>query len=274
MGDSYGWLYSRIRVKTFSDMDPCDDIDQWTVWIPDLSLADPVHSEISALCVTDTLRVAVCFGLRAAHLSAVHDVPAASLHDRSLVLEPHLCGHRARTGSVLRFDTRLNAKGSAQVLFESGPRNDNTGPANRANPQPRSSVVFVQPIHTVQQLVVGYMDGRLGTYDLRFPRPIAQYAVTYAGNPFSLSWNGRLMSITLDPSERFLFAAGADHRVTLALALANRTAVNGDASRNPPTMRFATDFSALQVVDADDGPGQVLWANGESEVWRWRLSLE
>jgi WD repeat-containing protein 21A len=104
----------------------------------------------------------------------------------------------------------------------------------------------------------------------------------------------RSQGITLDPSERFLFAAGADHRLR-AWALdsgapvassaspspspspyapsTSRTAVDGDSSRNPFTMRFATDFSALQVVDADDGPGQVLWASGGSEVWRWRLGV-
>ncbi|KAJ7367188.1 hypothetical protein DFH08DRAFT_836765 [Mycena albidolilacea] len=340
MGDSYGWLYSRTRTETSSEMDPCDDIEQLEAWIPDLSLA--VHSEISALCTTETLRVGVCFGpvtkicvqdvgvpgrTQLLHLSAVHDVRAASLQGRALVLgaadnvvfladldasdhtavrmlptrsdvftvaqHENLIYAGTRAGNVLRFDTRLNAKGSAQVLFESGPRNDNTGSFNRANPQPRSSVVFVQPIHAVQQLVVGYMDGRLGTYDLRFPRPTAQYAVTYAGNPSSLSCNGRL-GITLDPSERFLFAAGADHRLR-AWALdsgapvassaspspspspyapsTSRTAVDGDSSHNPFTMRFATDFSALQVVDADDGPGQVLWASGGSEVWRWRLGV-
>jgi hypothetical protein len=35
----------------------------------------------------------------------------------------------------------------------------------------------------------------------------------------------RSQGITLDPSERFLFAAGADHRVTLALALAKSICV-------------------------------------------------
>jgi hypothetical protein len=34
----------------------------------------------------------------------------------------------------------------------------------------------------------------------------------------------------------------------------SRTAVDGDSLRNPFTMRFATDLSALQVGDADDGP--------------------
>ncbi|KAJ7818517.1 hypothetical protein B0H14DRAFT_2839204 [Mycena olivaceomarginata] len=250
MGDSYGWLYSRTRVKTFSDMDPCDDIDQWADWIPDLSVHSEVHTfglfsfstyiwkpDLRPLCDRYALRRSVLRPVtnicvqdievpgrtQLLHLSAVHDVPATSLHDCSLVLEPHLCGHRARTGSVLRFDTRLNAKGSAL---------------------PRSSVVF--------QLVVGYMDGRLGTYDLRFPRPIAQYAVTYAGNPFSLSWNGRLASSVTDTRAPRSIPPSAS------------------SSRPAQTTAF---FGAPQVVDADDGPGKVLWASGGSEVWRWRLGV-
>ncbi|KAJ7244980.1 hypothetical protein B0H12DRAFT_1235921 [Mycena haematopus] len=195
-----------------------------------------------------------------------------------------------RAGAVLRFDIRVNTK-SAQVLVESGPRNDNTRPTHRMGPKQRSSVVFVEPVHGGEQLVLGYMDGRLGTYDLRFARPTAQPVVTYVGHPSSLSCNGRL-GIALDPFERFLFAAGADHRLR-AWALDSGAPVvpsasltapppssssypppeNGDAPRNPFATPFTTPFSSLQVVDEDDGPGQVLWASGGSEVWRWRLGV-
>ncbi|KAF7348378.1 hypothetical protein MSAN_01791800 [Mycena sanguinolenta] len=322
LGDAHGWLYSRVASLS-SDLDSCDDMDRWTAWTPELSLAP--HSEISALCTTSTRCVAVCFDVstkicvqdaevpdrtQLLHLPTVRDVRAASLQGRALVLgaadkavlitdldasnnavrmlptrsdvftvahQENLIYAGTRAGTVLRFDTRVNNSKGAQVLFESG------GVAGR------SSAVFAQPIHGGEQLVLGYMDGRLGTYDLRFARPAAQPVVTYAGHPSSLSCSGRL-GLALDPSERFLFAAGADHRLR-AWALNSGAPVvpptgsgspppsplpdNGDALHkiNPFATLFTTPFVSLQVVDADDGPGQVLWACGGSEVWCWRLGL-
>ncbi|KAJ7784313.1 hypothetical protein B0H16DRAFT_1492046 [Mycena metata] len=223
-----------------------------------------------------------------------------------------------RAGGVLRFDTRdTNAK-CAQLLFESGPdpgtpsntskvnapqvrrlvnapRNANTD----GSPPERSSIVFVQPTHGGQALVVGCMDGRLATYDLRFVRPTAPPTVSYSGQPSALSHSGRL-GIALDPAERFLFAAGADHRLR-AWALNSGAPVvppsaptpssqSSDAassnsyihpstsnappqSRNPFATRFIAPLSALQVVEAEDGPGTVMWAGGGGEVWRWRLGV-
>ncbi|KAF7364976.1 hypothetical protein MVEN_00368500 [Mycena venus] len=260
------------------------------------------------------------------HLSTVRDVRAASLQGRALVLgaaenavlltdldgsgegtvrmlptrsdvftvaqQENLVYAGARAGTVLRFDTRVHAKGG-QVLFESGPGNEKRGPAlNTTSPRQRSSAVFVQPTHGGQRLVVGYMDGRLGTYDLRFARLTGPPIVTCAGHPSSLSHSGRL-GIALDPAERFLFAAGADHRLR-AWALDSGTPVVGAASPspdpsdaythppdsdahppscNPFTMHFTKPLSVLQVVDDDDGAGQVLWASGGSQVWRWQLGV-
>ncbi|KAF8132183.1 hypothetical protein K438DRAFT_830212 [Mycena galopus ATCC 62051] len=344
LGDSRGWLYRRARAQQ-RDVDPGEDMDHWTEWTPELSLA--VLSEISALCTTNTRCVAVCFGsttkicvqdaevpgrTQLLHLSAVRDVRAASLQGRALVLgaadnavlladldasdntalrmlptrsdvftvaqQETLIYAGTRAGSVLRFDTRLSAKGAAQVLFQSGPGNDNSLVDPVTQRTGRSSVVFVRPMRSQpQQVVIGYMDGRMGAYDLRFARPTAGPVVSYAGNPSSLSCNGRL-GITLDPSERFLFAAGADHRLR-AWALDSGAPVgpsagplpasstsssrsehpnipprrNESGNRNPFAQPFATPFTALQVVDADDGPGQVLWAGGGSEVWHWRLRV-
>jgi hypothetical protein len=64
-----------------------------------------------------------------------------------------------RTGAMLRFDTRTT-KSKAQVLFESGAGNGNTGLGVNPGIQ-QSSTVFVQPTHGGQALVVGYMDGRV-----------------------------------------------------------------------------------------------------------------
>ncbi|KAJ6508460.1 hypothetical protein C8R45DRAFT_967513 [Mycena sanguinolenta] len=324
LGDAHGWLHSRVHNDTPSS--DVEDMDRWTPWTPELSLAP--HSEISALCTTNTRCVAVCFDVttkicvqdaavpdrtQLLHLSTVRDVRAASLQDRALVLgaadkavlitdldasnnavrmlparsDVFAVAHQGtliyagtRAGTVLRFDTRVNNSKGTQVLFESG----------RA--AGRSSAVFVQPTHGGEQLVLGYMDGRLGSYDLRFARPGAQPVVSYAGHPSSLSYNGRL-GLALDPDERFLFAAGADHRLR-AWALDSGAPVvpptpppsspssypapeNGtNTSRkviNPFATLFTTPFASLQVVDADDGPGQVLWAGGGSEVWCWRLGL-
>ncbi|KAK7048575.1 hypothetical protein R3P38DRAFT_2505195 [Favolaschia claudopus] len=332
-GDTSGWLYSRavrstIDMPSRSQNSPEEsDTDRgWTEWTPELSLAP--HSEISALCTTDTCCVAVCFGpttkicvqdaevpgrTQLLHLSSVRDVRAASLKRRTLVLgaadkvvhladldrsdstavrmfptrsdvftvaqQENFVYAGTRAGTVLRFDTRINnAKMAGQVLFESGR-------LPTASDSSRSSAVFVHPIHGGQSLVAGYMDGRFGTYDLRFLRPMARPSVTYAGQTsshghcYSAQWQ---QGITLDPSEHFLFAAGLDHRIRawdvdsgelVSLDVSSSQSSPGFRSPNLFAMKFATHFSALQIVDAEDGPEQILWASGGSEVWSWRLGV-
>ncbi|KAJ6585249.1 hypothetical protein B0H19DRAFT_1108914 [Mycena capillaripes] len=338
MGDELGWLYSRARAESspshYGDAEDNDLNDGWTEWSPELCLAP--QSEISALCTTSTRCVAVCFGpatkicvqeteepdrTSLLHLAVVHDVRAASLQGRALVLgaarqavlipdldvsstvrmlptrtdvfsvaqQENLVYAGTRAGTVLRFDTRTN-KSSAQVMFESG-GNDNTGPgANTSSSKSqRSSVVFVQPTHQGQALVVGCTDGRLATYDLRFVRPAAAPVVSYAGQPSAVSYSGRL-GLALDPEERFLFAAGPDARlrawaldsgaplVPPALASSEQPVdlyahpPSSNAQCNPFATPFVAPLSALQVVD-DDRSGAVLWASGGGEVWRWRLGL-
>ncbi|KAJ7816113.1 hypothetical protein B0H13DRAFT_2137165 [Mycena leptocephala] len=266
---------------------------------------------------SDDLRTALL------NLPAVTDVRAASLHGRTLVLgaarnavllpdldasttavrllptrtdvfavaqQENLVYAGTRTGAMLRFDTRTT-KSKAQVLFESGAGNGNTGLGVNPGIQ-RSSTVFVQPTHGGQALVVGYMDGRLATYDLRFVRPAAPPVVTYSGNPSALLYNGRL-GITLDPAERFLFAAGADcrlrawsldsgapvkpHALNSSLNSNSASSFNSappsQTSRNPFIKVFPAPLAALQVVNDDGEPAPMLWAGGGGEMWHWRLGV-
>ncbi|KAJ7819823.1 hypothetical protein B0H13DRAFT_2682440 [Mycena leptocephala] len=196
-----------------------------------------------------------------------------------------------RTGAMLRFDTRTT-KSKAQVLFESGAGNGNTGLGVNPGIQ-RSSTVFVQPTHGGQALVMGYMDGRLATYDLRFVRPAAPPVVTYSGNPSALLHNGHL-GITLDPTERFLFAAGEDCRLRvwsldsgapvkphalklklelkLCILFQFRSTLT-DVVCNPFVKVFPAPLATLQVVNDDNGPAPMLWAGGGGEMWHWRLGV-
>ncbi|KAJ7816116.1 hypothetical protein B0H13DRAFT_2683553 [Mycena leptocephala] len=195
-----------------------------------------------------------------------------------------------RTGAMLCFDTRTT-KSKAQVLFESGAGNGNTGLGVNPGIQ-QSSTVFVQPTHGGQALVVGYMDGRLATYDLRFVRPAAPPVVTYSGNPSALLHNGHL-GITLDPAERFLFAAGEDcrlrvwsldsgapvkpHALNSSLNSNSASSFNSappsQTSCNPFVKVFPAPLATLQVVNDDNGPAPMLWAGGGGEMWHWRLGV-
>ncbi|KAJ7486128.1 hypothetical protein B0H11DRAFT_2192519 [Mycena galericulata] len=192
-----------------------------------------------------------------------------------------------RAGAVLRFDTRVKtsaggkAHGHAQTICESGA--GWPGPDAHASGS-RSTVVFVHPTREGRELVVGFMDGRLGTYDLRFVRPAAPPAVVYAGHVGAVAPR---LGIALDPDERLLFAAGADCRVRAwALgsgapvvppsAVAHSDSSHGTDSeatqRNPFTARLAAPLAALQVVEDGPGPG-VLWGGGGGELRRWRLGV-
>ncbi|KAJ7128220.1 hypothetical protein C8R43DRAFT_694937 [Mycena crocata] len=349
LGDARGWLYSRSSPSSSSsDWEHPEggqhsahedaDEERWTPWTAELCLHP--ESEISALCITGTRCVAVCFGPATKicvqdgdvpgrtyllSLSAVRDVRAASLQGSALVLgaarkavllsdidaappvrtldtgsdvfavaqRETLVYAGTRAGGVLRFDTRVNTnnKMHPETLCEAT-TSWNTG--STRNGAARSSVVFLQPIREGRELVVAYMDGRLGTFDLRFVRAGATPVVSYAGHVNSVSHR---LGIALDPDERFVFAAGEDHRLRgwdlgngAPLVPPNATTRPSahhpprmslyDSTRNdkltyPPRNPFATRFkaplTALQIVDA--GPGMALWAGGADEVWRWRLGV-
>ncbi|KAJ7433033.1 hypothetical protein B0H11DRAFT_2209098 [Mycena galericulata] len=200
-----------------------------------------------------------------------------------------------RAGAVLRFDTRIKTgaggktHGHAQTICESAAGWPGHASSDAQASGSRSTVVFVHPTREGRELVVGFMDGRLGTYDLRFVRPAAPPAVVYAGHVGAVAPR---LGITLDPHERLLFAAGADCRVR-AWALGSGAPVvppRSDSSshftsaphshdtdpeaaqRNPFTARLEAPLAALQVVEDGPGPG-VLWGGGGGELRRWRLGV-
>ncbi|KAJ6584153.1 hypothetical protein DFH09DRAFT_1144389 [Mycena vulgaris] len=329
LGDPRGWVYSRTSTSS-SD----DDEAEWTPWMAELCLHP--DSEISALCTSGARCVAVCFGpatkicvqdagvpgrICLLSLSAVRDVRDASLQGNSLVLgaarkavllsdidaappvrtldtggsdvfavaqHGPLIYAGTRAGSALLFDTRLpSAKCTSQLLLD-------------APTSARSSIVSLHPMQSASALLVACADGRLASYDLRFARAGAAPAVTYAGNVGAV---GARLGLTLDSTERVLFAAGADCRLRAwavgsgapihawdeavsartgnasasrtGNASASRTA-NASASRGANAARrdpgpfaacFGAPLAALQVVDG------VLWAGGGGEVGRWRLGV-
>ncbi|KAJ7451581.1 hypothetical protein FB451DRAFT_1566104 [Mycena latifolia] len=331
---------STSSLTSSSEEGEAEDEEEWTPWAPELCLhpASEISALCTAgsrcvavcfgpatkICVQD---VGVPGRTYLLSLSAVRDVRAASLQDNALVLgaartavlladidaatvrtldtggsdvfavaqQGPLIYAGTRAGTAHRFDARLPSKHAHALLplDTSFNTSNSTSSSVRA---PASSIVAVHPTRVGTLLVVARADGRLASYDLRFPR---EPAVTYVGHVGALAGGARL-GVALDPTERVLFAAGADRRLRAwavgsgvpvhdtsvystrdapsagwrahdASNTAGSSSAHADPARSPFAARFPAPLSALQAVDADGGTE--LWAGGGGEVWSWRLGV-
>ncbi|KAJ7781709.1 hypothetical protein DFH07DRAFT_1055325 [Mycena maculata] len=313
IGDARGWVYSRALRPSHDECGWDDEYgSRWADWTPELCLHP--DSEVTSLLATPTRLVGVCFGPatkigvqdagapgRTALLSltSVRDVRAASLQGGALVLGaaraaillPDLDAAAARVrtlatgsdvfavaqcetliyagtraGAALRFDTRVRATAKPHSICDSA-----------QNQNGRSTAAFVRPTRGGRELVVGFTDGRLGSYDLRFVRPAAPPIVVYGGHVGGV---GERLGTTLDPDERFLFAAGADRRLRAWALGSGAPVVPSPPSSSPSShasttehqggpfaARFPAPLAALHVT------ADALWAGGGGAVWRWRMGV-
>ncbi|KAJ7643923.1 hypothetical protein FB45DRAFT_1114392, partial [Roridomyces roridus] len=178
-----------------------------------------------------------------------------------------------RSGTVLRFDsrTKTDRTAHAQVICDSvlGWGSDPQAHA------PLSSASFVRPLSDGASIVVGFMDGRLASYDLRFLRRSAPPTVVYASLPPgpSTSPPPLPLGVSLDPAERFVFSARRD-------GFLRGWALHNGRPLEPPdtntgdglfTTCFASPPTALCVIE--EGGSVALWAAGDDQVSRWTLCV-
>ncbi|KAJ7069577.1 hypothetical protein C8F01DRAFT_1245776 [Mycena amicta] len=309
LGDTGGWLYSRESIDDSQEWTP------WTAEFclapnSEISALCTTHTPTGPRCV------AVCFGpktkicvqdapdrMSLLSLSTVHDVRSASLTGPSLVLgaargvayladldasgsvrnlptgsdvfsvaqHESLVYAGTRGGAVLRFDIRIpTTKPASHILTEStAPWEVSASPPQRT----ASTASLVHPTNDGLSLVVSFMDGRLGTLDTRFVRPHSRPALVYAGHVGSVSMR---LGTAVDPSERFLFAAGGDCRLR-GWALDTGIPLLPNSNANSPFAKstcFADPLIALQFGENDEEPLPVLWgAEAGGALWRWRLGV-
>ncbi|KAF9645783.1 hypothetical protein BDM02DRAFT_408804 [Thelephora ganbajun] len=157
--------------------------------------------------------------------------------------EPNLVYTGARSGTIMRWDTRTWSHNQKPFL---------------SNRYKSTSITHLRTIGQ-DQLLVGSMDGRLELFDLR--SPLESTPVTsFLGHVNSYS---QKLPFAVDPSERFIFAAGQD-KVIRAWSVLNGQllygpdveAVTGKDVRLLNT-RFEEDVSDMQIVE--DGCGLHFW---------------
>ncbi|KAF7299690.1 hypothetical protein HMN09_00974500 [Mycena chlorophos] len=312
LGDTGGWLYSRTAIA-YPGSENTIEWMPWTAEFClapncEVSAICTTSTPSGTRCVAASFgpKTKICIQdadaaerMSLLSLSTIYDVRCASLFRSSLLLgaargvaylsdletsssvrhlptegdvfavaqKDTLVYAGTRNGSILRFDTRLAAtsKPAGQLVTESivswASRNQ-TAPASTAN--------FVHPMQDGCSLVVGYMDGRLGMMDTRFLRPQASPVVVYSGHVGSVSTR---LGITLDPTETFLFAGGADCRLRgWSVRTGTRLLAPSRGSPFSDTTTFSTPLLALEFEDGEDLL-PVLWTveGGVGAVWRWRL---
>ncbi|KAF8442878.1 hypothetical protein L210DRAFT_3396811, partial [Boletus edulis BED1] len=297
-GDTLGWVYSSV-VDT--DHQGSDDTDPWQRQYYLSSEAPSL--QVSSIAVSPTTCVATSFGpesrilyipldspVQGIHVSKVasriaHDVWTSDLHGARLVLGANkqaaviediaVCTslHRLptqsdvfalaqseniiytglRNGGIIRFDARVQAS-QGYPLFDS-------------TSQRSSSVIGLKLLHD-HRLLVSFIDGRISTFDLRFP--VRTPSMDFTGN-FN-SYTNRLPVVT-DPHENFIFAAGQDNRIRLwslmtggpPLPTAGMGSINQAAFERP----FKHRVAALQVVEEKEG--MCLWAASGTELCKYSL---
>ncbi|KAF8895656.1 hypothetical protein BD779DRAFT_1668891 [Infundibulicybe gibba] len=304
------------KIKAFSLADDCfkwetrqflGDNRERQFWSTELNIAP--DSEVSSICISGSRCIATSFGSSARiflqdlnvvgrtsllTLNGVHDIWCADLRDQSLVLgskgqaiyianidatppislptqsdvfsvaqQQDLVYTGCRNGSIARFDMRVG-RSRAQILF----------PEQFAN-RAKSSVFHLKIVQHSQMVVSP-------AFDLRFSRQSTPL-ITYPHHVNSLT--GRL-GIAVDPSERFLFAAGDDSRLrawciqtgellpgTLPShpTLTQSPAVEAEPDMsNPFHAVFSDPVETMQVTD--DG-GLSLWVACGEQLYQYRLGM-
>ncbi|KAF7314552.1 hypothetical protein MKEN_00928400 [Mycena kentingensis (nom. inval.)] len=295
-GDNRSGIYSRSLEHV------SDAAREWTPWSSDCYLApdSPISAITTTQTSTGTRCVAVCFGPKTKiclqdspermfllNLSSSRDVRCASLAGDSLALgaargvayiedigtsmsgetlptgsdvfavaqKESLIYAGTRGGAVLRFDTRVSSRSPKyQTIAESTSSWSEEGKSVEA-----STTKSLRPLKDGRLLIVGFMDGRLGALDMRFLRPHARPALIYDGHISSVSHQ---LGLTVDPTERFLFAAGGDNRVR-GWSLYTSEAIHPFSEIVP----VKNPLLELQFVQGN----RVLWGAGVNSIWRWRL---
>lgn len=149
--------------------------------------------------------------------------------------EPNLIYTGTRSGSVVRWDIRARSHNQSPLL---------------SNRYKSSSITHLRTIGQ-SRLLVSSIDGRLELFDLRFPIESAP-VTSFLGHVNKYSHK---LPLAVDPSERFIFAAGQDN-VIRAWSVQNgkllrgpdAEIVTGDGVRLLNT-RFEEDVSDMQFVE-------------------------
>ncbi|CAK5284127.1 unnamed protein product [Mycena citricolor] len=183
-------------------------------------------------------------------------------------LDTHLVYSGTRSGCVLRFDTRAaptsGKRGDTRILIESTTKWD----GNRVQVA-RSSVVSLTSLRDGQAVVAGFLDGRMGLYDLRFLKPEAVPVVQYAENANSVSAR---LGVCVDASERTLFSAGEDCRLRgweLWSGAALHTLANSQPSTHSP-FRVPFNSPLITLQSMENG---ALWGATQGSLWRWQMGV-
>jgi len=157
--------------------------------------------------------------------------------------EPNLVYTGTRGGSIVRWDTRTWSHNQKPFLSDR---------------YKASSITHLRAIGR-DQLLVGSVDGRLELFDLR--HPLESTPVTsFFGHVNSYS---QKLALAVDPSERFIFAAGQD-KVIRAWSMLNGQLLCGPEVETVTgedvgllNTRFERGVSDIQIVE--DGRGLHFW---------------
>ncbi|KAI6129946.1 hypothetical protein EDD17DRAFT_1173865 [Pisolithus thermaeus] len=299
-GDSVGWVYSSLT----SSRNPITAFFAHG-WQPEFNLS----SEVSSICCSDSWCIATSFGpdckilhfpldtttedirvsridsrvacdiwtadLRGSRLAlgarsqlvCIDDVAnRATIHNLptysdvfSVAQENHVIYAGLRNGGIFRFDTRTwGSKGDALLdgLFT----------------QPHNSITNLRLLCDFQ-LLVSNVDGKISTFDLRFPA-IRTPLKAYTGNVNSYVIK---VPIAVDPSEDFLFAAGQDNRIRLWSLRSGGPPLAPNTSSTPMESQglnllqhhFMQPIRAMQI--SEEAEGMALWVGSGSDVFKYSL---
>ncbi|KAJ4482281.1 hypothetical protein J3R30DRAFT_3286341 [Lentinula aciculospora] len=184
----------------------------------------------------------------------------------------------ARNGSITRHDLRVPSdKLSGQWLFQSR----FAAAQNSAAP---SSVLYLKLVKDCQ-LLVSQMDGKLCTYDTRFPVQNTPSRI-FRGHRNSVT---QKLGICIDPMHDFLFAAGEDRRIrgwslrtgkpflddspaTASITTSASSSPYADLNqfRNPFKALFPSPIPTMQITEEGDG-SMCLWAGNQQTLYQYFL---
>ncbi|EIW80886.1 hypothetical protein CONPUDRAFT_82017 [Coniophora puteana RWD-64-598 SS2] len=299
-GDSLGWFYSS---------NASDEDDVSTAFSNDWKAEFNLMSEVSSICTDQDLCIATAFGreskillfplretfvgITVLKISAryVHDIRASSLRGENLVLgasgqallvsnvgtshtytslqtgsdvfsllqDENVVYTGARNGNILRFDTRIEGSKPDDLFRKTGRH---------------GGLTSITSLNRVRewQLLVGQIDGRLGTFDLRFVRS-NHPLLTYTGNVNSYAITA---PVTVDPHEDFLFAAGQDRRVRIWSVSTGGKPLNDGMPPSMDSLRlfqrvYRHPICALKAVAGDGGTGTSLYVASGSDLCEYNL---
>lgn len=231
-----------IRVSRIDSRVACDI---WTADLRGSRLALGAKSRL--VCIDDIANRAV-----------VHDLPTYS-DVFAVAQENHVVYAGLRNGGIFRFDTRTwESKGDALLdgLFT----------------QPHNSITNLRLLRD-SQLLVSNVDGKISTFDLRFPAIRTPLKVC-TGNVNSYVIKA---AIAVDPSENFLFAAGQDNRIRLWSLRSGGPPLAPNTSSSPMEFHdlnllqrdFIHPIRAMQI--SEEAEGMALWVGSGSDVFKYSL---